>query len=62
MLDHLFFDLDFETYKDALFEDQNYTSEQMKRTNSVSLRDPLYLICLNIVCSYKFDAEIRTNN
>lgn len=34
MLDHLFFDLDFETYKDALFEDQNYTSEQMKRTNS----------------------------
>lgn len=35
MLDHLFFDLDFETYKDALFEDQNYTSEQMKRTNSV---------------------------
>lgn len=58
MLDHLFFDLDFETYKDALFEDQNYTSEQMKRTNSVSLCDPLYLICLK----YCLLLQVRRRN
>lgn len=58
MLDHLFFDLDFETYKDALFEDQNYTSEQMKRTNSVSLRDPLYVICLK----YCLLLQVRRRN